>query len=121
MAEYRMPTNKDLLQPVLTALHDLGGIAGTFMIDEAVIDSLRLPREVIEHIRPSSHDSRSEIRYRLAWARTNLKRYGLIENPQQGLWQLTIKGERTKRVNVDEVTNRLSEGDKHRVEEYPAR
>jgi hypothetical protein len=31
MAKGKMPSYSDLVQPTLTALHELGGIAGTFL------------------------------------------------------------------------------------------
>lgn len=102
MVKHRIPGYKELIQPALTALHELGGIAGTFMIDEEVVKSLKLPQQMVERTRPSQ-PTRSEISYRLAWARTCLKRYGLIENPQVGLWQLTPQGRRVKAVNPNEV------------------
>ena len=45
----------------------------------------------------------TEIEYRLAWARTYLKRYGLIDNSSRGVWALTKKAESVHEVNADEV------------------
>ncbi len=105
----QMPTYADLLQPVLTALHELGGIAATFMIDDAVVERLELPRSVMEQTRESPPGLvRSEIGYRIAWARTYLKNYGLIENPQRGLWQLTALGAQTKTINPSEVVGHMN-------------
>ncbi|MDP9437896.1 MAG: winged helix-turn-helix domain-containing protein [Actinomycetota bacterium] len=98
-----IPSYTELIQPTLTALHDLGGIAGTFMVDEAVIERLQLPEEALERTRPAPQTSRSEIGYRLAWARTYLKSYGLLENPQRGLWQLTPLGRSVRTVDAEEL------------------
>ncbi len=105
MAQGKVPNISELLQPTLTALHELGGIAGTFMVDDAVIQNLGLPKAIAE--RPHLlDDSRSELRYRIAWARTYLKNCGLVENPQRGLWQLTPLGRRTQSVDPAEVDTR---------------
>ena len=45
----------------------------------------------------------TEIEYRLAWARTYLKKYGLIDNSSRGVWALTKKAESVHEVNADEV------------------
>lgn len=37
---------------------------------------------------PHQNDVRSEFQYRLAWARTHLKRAGIACNPRRGIWQL---------------------------------
>jgi hypothetical protein len=41
MTKDEIPSIADLIQPTLNALNKLGGIAGTFMIDEAVIEDLK--------------------------------------------------------------------------------
>ncbi len=107
MVREKVPAHTDLVQPTLTALRELGGIAGTFMIDEAVIENLNLPREVRElpHVVSGAAKKapRSEIGYRLAWVRTALKKYGLLDNPERGLWQLTPLGKRTESVDGRKV------------------
>ena len=45
----------------------------------------------------------TEIEYRLAWARTYLKKYGLIENSSRGVWTLTPKAEAVTTVDPSEV------------------
>jgi restriction system protein len=39
------------------------------------------------------------VEYRLAWTRTYLKKYGVLENSSRGVWALTPKGRQTDRVN----------------------
>jgi len=38
------------------------------------------------------HGEKSEIEYRLAWARTNLKNLGAVTNTSRGVWALTEYG-----------------------------
>jgi restriction system protein len=49
-----------------------------------------VPDTVAELMHGSS--GRSELAYRLAWSRTALRRCGLLENSQRGVWSLTESG-----------------------------
>ncbi len=45
----------------------------------------------------------TEIEYRLMWTRTYLKKYGLIENSERGIWSLTPKGSSFEHVDEKDV------------------
>lgn len=63
-----------------------------------------------EEIRQLHGDTKqTELEYRLAWARTYLKHYGLIDNPKRGMWTLTEQGQKTERVNPREVSSFVQE------------
>jgi restriction system protein len=80
----------------------LGGSATVAEIEERVAKDLALPEELLEQ--PSkSHPYQSELMYRLAWARTYLKAFGLIENSQRGVWSLTPKAHQYPTVDSAEV------------------
>lgn len=51
---------------------------------------MNLPDHVVEAEREGS--SRSELHYRMAWARSYLKMFGAIDNSTRGVWTLTAKG-----------------------------
>lgn len=85
-----MPTHEELFNPTLKALKRLGRSASIEELTRAVIEDLRPPPEVIQ--RPHGRGSRTELEYRLAWARTYLKKYGLLDNSERGVWSLTPKG-----------------------------
>ena len=71
-------------------------------IEEQVAKDLALPENLLEQ--PSkSHPYKSEVMYRLAWARTYLKDFGLIENSQRGVWSLTPKAQQYPEVDSQEV------------------
>lgn len=57
---------------------------------------------MIERIHPGK-PNQTEVAYRLAWARTYLKIYGLIENSGRGVWALTTQGSKTKNTNSKDV------------------
>lgn len=79
-----VPTHDKLLKPTLKALHSLGGSASINELLEQVIEDLHLPQNVVEQPHPGKNNQ-TELAYRLAWARTYLKKYGLIVNSTRGV------------------------------------
>lgn len=99
-----VPTFKELLNPLLQALHDLGGSGSIDEITQRVIDLEDISDEVAEIIHNPERSSRTELEYRLAWARTHLKKYGVIDNPNRGVWVIRPDYTDLKEVDPDEVT-----------------
>ena len=95
-----VPTYDDLFNPVLQALHELGGSGSNSEIDDKVAQLLKLTEEEINEIHLGN---RTKLGYRLAWSRNYLKRYGLLENSSRGVWALTAKGKEVKSVDKKEV------------------
>lgn len=56
------------------------------------IQKHNLSSSVVSRIHNPIEGKRTELGYRLAWARFYLKRAGLIDNPQRGLWVITDLG-----------------------------
>ena len=74
-----------VFNPALQALRHLGGSASVAEIEEEVIKILGLTNEEVAE----PHDERrTKLEYRLAWARTYLKAYGLVDNSARGVWVL---------------------------------
>lgn len=83
----RVPTYDKMLIPTLKALKQLGGSGSIEEIDEKVYEIANIDEEILSI--PHKEDGMlSEVDYRLAWARTYLKKYGLIENSSRGIWAL---------------------------------
>jgi len=95
-----VPSYDDLFNPVIKALHELGGSGSVSEIEEKVAELLKLSEEDINSIH---RGNRTELSYRLAWTRNYLKRYGVLENSSRGVWALTQKGRETKNVDKKEV------------------
>ena len=95
-----IPTFDNLFNPLLKALHKLGGSSSIGEIEDKVAEIMNFTEEEINEIHKGS---RTKSSYRLAWARTYLKLYGLLENSSRGIWVLTAKGKITKKVNKEEV------------------
>ena len=106
-----VPKERDLLNPTLAALHALGGSASKREIANRVIEDMGLSAAITqipcERGKKSGQAARStrmtELEYRLSFARTYLKNYGLIDNSERGVWSLTDTGRETQRVNSKEV------------------
>jgi restriction system protein len=93
-----VPTFEKLINPMLRALHALGGSGSIQELDDAVVADIGLPSDIAEI--PHGKGSQTEVEYRAAWARNYLKNFGLIENSDRGVWALTPEGTRT--LSVDE-------------------
>lgn len=82
-----LPTYDELINPVFKAMKQLGGSGSNDEIYEKVIDLMGLSDDVLE-IMHLGNENLSEISYRLAWARTYLKKYGVINNTSRGIWMI---------------------------------
>ncbi|MFW8574903.1 restriction endonuclease [Corynebacterium pseudodiphtheriticum] len=78
--------------PVLKAMHVLGGSARANEITEHVLD-LVPGSENLQQITYPTRPNLSVLIDRIGWARTTAKRIGVLEQPGQGMYLLTDKGE----------------------------
>jgi len=83
-----LPKSADLLQPLLRALKS-GVVLTNDQIRNEIAKELSLTPEQLKQIHSGS---RTELEYRLAWARTNAKSRKLIESPKREHWQITELG-----------------------------
>lgn len=95
-----IPKVNDLLNPLLEAIKKLGGSGSIPELNEEVTKSLHLTdKEIAE----PHNDRYTKLQYQLAWARTYLKGYGLLDNSERGVWVLTTKGKDTAAVDARQV------------------
>lgn len=85
MSDVQMPTSKELLEATLNGIRALGGKATNEQILEWTISNLNLNREQTSAVRSGR---RTELEYRLAWARTAARKSGLIERSGPSSWTL---------------------------------
>lgn len=104
MTDVPFPTYETMMNPTLQALRDLGGSATIEELYNRVVEIMELSDEQLEVVHDPERGSQTEIEYRLAWTRSYLKRYGLIENSTRGVWALTPKGRQTDRINPKAVS-----------------
>lgn len=95
----QVPVYQQYMNPILAALRGLGGSASIEALDSAVIENMTLPADVVSIPHTPDKPERSEVSYRMAWARTYLEYAGLITNPRRGVWALTEQGTMTDRVD----------------------
>ena len=100
-----VPNFDVLFNATLKAIRELGGSATVTEIAVRVIEELNLNPDILQI--PHGDGRRTEVEYRLAWSRTYLKRYGLIDNPKRGVWSLTELGLHTKSVESTETEELL--------------
>lgn len=95
-----IPKYVELFNPLLKAMHNLGGSASISEQEDEVATILGLSEKEVSEIH---RGNRTKLSYRLAWARNYLKRYGLINNSTRGVWALTAEGRNTPSVNKKDV------------------
>ena len=81
-----LPTHDDLMNPLLEALRKLGGSGSIEEIYIKTVEITGLPEAILSQLHDPEKSSQTEVGYRLAWARTYLKKYGLLENSSRGVW-----------------------------------
>ena len=103
----RVPAYPKLFVATFEALRDLGGSASNEEILEKVVENLNLSPRVIE----MSHGEtgKSELEYRLAWARTYLRIAGLVVNSRRGVWAFTPEGANTASIDGKDVVRLVRE------------
>lgn len=95
-----VPKYDELFNPILQSLHQLGSSASISEQEERVASILGLSDEDISEIH---RGTRTKLSYNMAWARTYLKKFGLLDNSSRGVWILTPQGQKTIHVDKEEV------------------
>ena len=83
-----LPTFNELLVPTIKALQELGGSSSIEEINSKVYMISEISDEILQ-IPHGEEGKDSEVDYRLAWSRTYLKKFGLLENSSRGIWALS--------------------------------
>lgn len=98
-----MPTFDSLMNPLLEALVELGGSGSIDEIYEKVAERQNIDEEILSVPHNPEKSNQTEVAYRLAWARTYLRKYGLLENSSRGIWTLTQQANEQKEIDASEV------------------
>ena len=67
-----------------------------------MFELLKFPQEIFD-IPHGKNGSSSEVAYRLAWTRTYLKSFGLLENSSRGVWAIVAEKSGITKVNPKDV------------------
>lgn len=87
--ERGLPRTNALLWWQLVALRELGGSGKNAEINQTCSTMLNLTTKQLDVMHT---ESLSEVDYRYAWARTNLKNAGAIERSSRAVWSITDRG-----------------------------
>ncbi len=96
-----VPPYDALLWPSVQALRSLGGSGSLSEINERAVEQgdFTSEQQAILH----GDGPRTEIEYRLAWARTHLRMMDLVDNSARGVWTLTESGRQVKESQIKEL------------------
>jgi restriction system protein len=109
MSKVDIPTFDTFMNPVIQALKSLGGSGTIEEINNKVAEIAGLSDEQLEVLHNPEKGGQTEVEYRLAWTRTYLKKYSVLENSSRGVWALTPKGRQLDRVNPRTVRRFVQE------------
>jgi restriction system protein len=84
------PSFDTFFVPTVHALRARGGSATIEELEDAVANDMNLSDS--ERTQPHGDGPRTEFSYRLAWARTYLKKGGALDNSERAVWHLTPAG-----------------------------
>ena len=70
---------------------------------ERVVTILKVPEEVASQLHDPDYSNETELEYRLAWARTYLKNYGVLERSGRGVWAIKADKQSVETVDSTEV------------------
>lgn len=112
-----VPQYHQLFNPLLIALRTLGGSGSILEINAKVVEQSSLTDDALSQLHNPEQGNETEVEYRLAWARTYLKKYGLIENSSRGVWSLTKEADDVSSVDPAEVVKRVRELSRKKIDE----
>jgi len=99
----KVPAYELLFNPLLNAMNALGGSGSIEEIYDKVVELEQYPDDLVAILHDPEKSNQTELGYRLAWARTYLKKFGMLENSSRGIWSLSAKAKGLNKVNPQEV------------------
>lgn len=114
-----VPSFNELMIPTLKALKALGGSGSIEEISERVAEIANINEKALA-IPHTKDGMRSEVDYRLAWARTYLRSYGLIENSSRGIWAMADNDINPDTLNANEIVKAVRAENKKTEKDTPS-
>ncbi|MFH0807546.1 MAG: restriction endonuclease [Elusimicrobiota bacterium] len=111
-----LPTYDEMMRPTIQALIELGGSGTIEEINNKVFEIKTIPDNILQ-ISHGEAGTINEVEYRLAWTRTYLKKYGLLNNSERGIWALTKSDITSGSINPDEIVKTVKEQHKKETTE----
>ncbi|WP_431294576.1 restriction endonuclease [Pedobacter sp. P26] len=110
-SDNKLPSFDELIIPTVKALIKLGGSGTVDEINTNVYEIAKLSEEILQ-IPHGENGSRSEVDYRLAWSRTYLKKFGLLENSSRRVWALLKPIINADELNYTKIVKQVRDQDK---------
>jgi restriction system protein len=101
----KVPTFDEMIWPTLQALKETGGSASNQELLARVLQLMKIPEAV--QIIPHGDGPRTEIEYRMLWARTYLRKVDAIQNSERGVWSITTAGRALTEEAVKKIVQRV--------------
>lgn len=108
----QMPPYDLLIDPIFQALKQLGGSGSIEEIYDKVTENLKLSEELLNIPHNPEKSNQTEVAYRLAWARTYLKKYGVLENSSRGVWAIVPDKRHIEKIDHRAVVKSVREKDR---------
>jgi restriction endonuclease Mrr len=83
-----LPKTSELMFPTLQVLKHKGPMKHS-EIESAIVEVMSIPSYLRSEIRSGN---RTELNYRLSWARSKAKSFGYVERDASGVWHITDLG-----------------------------
>ena len=109
-----LPTFDKLILPIIKALVELGGSGSIKEINAKVYEIHNISEKVL-NIPHGESGTLNEVDYRLAWSRTYLKKFGLLENSSRGVWALANPNLDISALDSAEIVRAVREKEKEKV------
>ena len=97
----QVPPYDKFFEPAFLALKELGGSATVEELNRKAFEVMKLSDDQLAVVHKGNQ---SKAEYRMAWARTYLKKYGLFTNTDRGVWAITTKGNSIENIDSKAVT-----------------
>ena len=101
MDNSQVPPYDKFFEPAFLALKELGGSATVEELDRKTFEIMKLSDDQLAVIHKGNQ---SKAEYKMAWARTYLKKYGLLTNTDRGVWAITTKGSSVEKIDSKAIT-----------------
>jgi restriction system protein len=108
-----LPSFDELIIPTLKSLLELGGSGTIEEINTKVYEIEKFSDEILQ-IPHGDDGGINEVAYRLAWSRTYLKKYGLLENSSRGIWALAKTDFDINKLDYNDIVRKVKEDEKQK-------
>jgi len=102
-----IPPYHQMLWPTLLAIKELGNSGSITEIEDQAIEIAGYSPDQLAQIH--GRGPQTEVRYRMAWARTYLKAVGALENSSRGVWAMTEAGQQLTEAEMPAIPARVRE------------